>query len=63
AFLFPMLSMMNIILPGPKPLISDVRQSEASPISLLAGCFHCRCSGLLHRGPALISARVLSPVE
>ncbi|MFI5868085.1 hypothetical protein [Streptomyces sp. NPDC051546] len=24
--------MMNIILPGPKPLISDVRQSEASPV-------------------------------
>ncbi|MFG2638676.1 hypothetical protein ACGFX8_33735, partial [Streptomyces sp. NPDC048362] len=48
-FFFPMLSMMNIILPGPKPLISDVRQSEASskdfrmtvaperPVSLLQG--------------------------
>ncbi|MFE9804618.1 hypothetical protein ACFYP6_38375, partial [Streptomyces goshikiensis] len=31
AFFFPMLSMMNIILPGPKPLISDVRQSGSSP--------------------------------
>ncbi|MFJ5811540.1 family 43 glycosylhydrolase, partial [Streptomyces sp. NPDC093093] len=32
AFFFPMLSMMNIILPGPKPLISDVRQSGSSPL-------------------------------
>ncbi|MGY5014097.1 hypothetical protein ACWCY6_39440, partial [Streptomyces sp. 900105755] len=32
-FFFPMLSMMDIILPGPKPLISDVRQSESSPHS------------------------------
>ncbi len=28
----PTFSMMNIFLPGPKPLISDVRQSEASPV-------------------------------
>ncbi|MEV6297440.1 hypothetical protein AB0M41_45390, partial [Streptomyces sp. NPDC051896] len=30
-FFFPMLSMMDIILPRPKPLISDVRQSGSSP--------------------------------
>ncbi|MEU7361260.1 hypothetical protein, partial [Streptomyces olivaceoviridis] len=31
-FFFPMLSMMDIILPGPKPLIFDVRQSGSSPL-------------------------------
>ncbi|MGW7824826.1 hypothetical protein ACWGLF_43925, partial [Streptomyces puniciscabiei] len=30
-FFFPMLSMMDIILLGPKPLICDVRQSGSSP--------------------------------
>ncbi|MGC9544774.1 hypothetical protein, partial [Streptomyces sp. UG1] len=32
-FFFPILSMMDIILLGPKPLIFDVRQSGSSPAS------------------------------
>jgi hypothetical protein len=37
-FFFPMLSMMDIILPGLKPLISDVRQSESSPLISFDDC-------------------------
>jgi uncharacterized Zn-binding protein involved in type VI secretion len=40
-FFFPMLSMMDIILLGPKPLISGVRQSGSSPESA-AGAAVCR---------------------